>query len=119
MKTINGWTKEQMIAHVMFNFNGKSTNEDYCLGPNATRCLYRGPKETKCAVGMFIPDYLYEPSMDEDSSNSASSIIINFDLERVMPLEPLDMQILQRVHDVSNPDETLDAMIKWIEENVN
>ena len=33
-------------------------------------CLLRGPDNTKCAVGFFIPDNIYTKAMEEDSAVS-------------------------------------------------
>lgn len=115
MKTINGWTKETMIAHVMFNFNGKSEKPH---PKDGTVCLYRGPNETKCAVGMFIPDSLYEKKMDYAKNITLLTIFQEYGLKDIMPLSLFDMSELQLIHDSSDPDETLDDMISWIEANV-
>ncbi len=32
-------------------------------------CLYRGPDDTKCAVGCLIPDELYSPRMEGCAAN--------------------------------------------------
>lgn len=112
MKTINGWTKETMIAHIRDNFKGKSVDT------LSRRCLYRGPNETKCAVGIFIPDSLYNIKMETQDNTSAGTVIYDYDLGGVMPLEVSGMTDLQRAHDRSCPDQTLDAMINWVETNV-
>lgn len=31
---------------------------------NGTKCVYRGPNGTKCAVGCLIPDELYKPAIE-------------------------------------------------------
>lgn len=113
-ETINGWTKETMIAHIMFNFNGKSVTENELYG--STTCLYRGPNETKCAVGMFIPDENYDKGMEH---NNANGLLAKFPaLKGLLPLEGEFMSLLQTVHDNSNPKNTLDNMIKWVEDYV-
>jgi len=33
-------------------------------------CLYRGPKGRMCAIGVLIPDELYQESMEHQSSNN-------------------------------------------------
>jgi len=35
---------------------------------NSSRCLYRGSNNTKCAVGYWIPDELYDPKMEDSSA---------------------------------------------------
>lgn len=109
-KTINGWTKEKMIQHVKDNFKGKSTSII------DLSCLYRGPKGKKCAAGLFIPDKLYNESME---TNTISILIDKFPkLERFMPLNQEAMGFLQGSHDSSEPNETLYCMLNFIEKNV-
>lgn len=33
-------------------------------------CLFRGPNGTKCAVGVLIPDDIYDPAMDDPQEHS-------------------------------------------------
>jgi len=112
-KTINGWTKEKMIAHIKAEFKGKSEN--------GAICLYRGPEGKKCAVGMFIPEDLYRKNMDTENGNGgigAKWIIEKFKLQDIMPLDNLGMGCLQFCHDQSIPSETLSDIIRWIDTNV-
>lgn len=110
-QTQNGWDREMMLAWVEMHFNGRSASG---------KCLYRGPRETKCAVGMFIPDELYDLKMDAAGcgGSRANQIIPLFKLEDQMPLSTDGMQDFQRVHDLGDEDGVLDDMIKWIENNV-
>lgn len=111
MKCINGWTKEKMINHIKKEFKGKSSD-----GRN---CFYRGLNGTKCAVGMFIPDYLYRIKMDKDvvGGMSSSALLMNYpELKTKMPLEK--MYELQSVHDDSEQSETLTNILNYIENNV-
>jgi hypothetical protein len=118
LQTINGWTKAKMIKHIKANFRGKSHvgegNDD------SGRCLYRGPNGAKCAIGLFIPDDRYNPQMDDidNASVRASVVIATYDLEEFMPLDRMEMQRLQGVHDCSDEANTLRDMIKWVKENV-
>jgi hypothetical protein len=115
-KTINGWTKESMIAHVRVNFKGKGVKPD---DSGDSYCVYRGPNRAKCAVGMFIPDELYDPKMDSGHSVAVSDLLaLEPRLKNVMPLEVLELRSLQLFHDRSRPENTLANMIKWIENNV-
>jgi hypothetical protein len=34
------------------------------------KCLYRGPDNTKCAIGCLIPDKLYKPELEMNTLNS-------------------------------------------------
>lgn len=120
-QTINGWTKSSMIQHIKDNFKGKSVSDF-----NGDTCLYRGPNDTKCAVGMFIPDNLYKPEMDQSSATDINGggvsysklVTIYPEISPFMPLEPTDMTALQAAHDSSHSNDTLDEMIHWIDTHV-
>ena len=114
-KTINGWTKKSMVEHIKKEFRGKSAMSAELGSP----CLYRGPNGEKCAVGMFIPDYLYKKNMEGAGCYEGG---YPFDsIQHVMPLA-LDQlggkDGLQEAHDISKPDETLSDMLTWIDKNV-
>lgn len=119
MKTINGWTKKSMIAHIKKNFKGKSfiqTPDGY--SPNDITCLYRGPNGKKCAVGMFIPNKLYSKTIEGGAFSDIEPKRLS-KISQYMPLE--DMDELQRVHDNRNyykKSEVLKHMLDWIETNV-
>lgn len=106
---INGWTKEKMIEHVKKEFKGKSINSN-------GNCVYRGPNGTKCAVGMFIPDNKYDEHMDDSGSNGSFSVIKRYNLKDFMPLKL--MGNFQACHDESEPKDTLNDLINFIETNV-
>lgn len=63
------------------------------------QCAYRGSNGTKCAVGVLIPDDVYNPYMEGHDVDE----IIDMD-DRLEPLRPFaDMlDVLQRMHD-DNP----------------
>jgi hypothetical protein len=120
---INGWTKQGMIAHIEKEFKG--------LSVNGTTCLYRSNRNgqvTKCAVGMFIPDDVYNVKME--MTLYESQLLKDFPvLHTLMPLNQQAMRDLQTVHDRFADDEirvggdssretVLGALIGWIERNV-
>src|ERR1700677_2647336 len=94
-KPINGFTKESIKAHIEKNFVCKSLTE------SGTSCAYRGAKGAKCAVGMFIPDEMYDPMMDRASGGyNVSHVLAEWpELKRVMPLSVEAMGRLQMIHD--------------------
>lgn len=119
-QTINGWTKSSMIQHIKANFKGKSTDD-------SETCLYRGPNDTKCAVGMFIPDNSYKTEMDYGSTKAgpgascvsySKMVAIYPEIVPFMPLDDLGMFLLQIVHDCSHPHKTLSDMLEWIDTHV-
>lgn len=48
----------KVVEHLM------TQKEKSVAWDNSTRCLYRGPNGTKCAVGCLIEDEFYTPSME-------------------------------------------------------
>lgn len=112
---INGYTKQTMIDHINANFKGKSFFES----PNDflnQSCLYRGLDGAKCAVGLFIPDDIYDSKME---GRSFSDILNGKpELIKKMPLTEFGMHDLQGVHDDSKPENTLSDIMKWIDANV-
>lgn len=106
--TINGWTKAKMLEHISQNFKGKSVNDDGL-------CVYRGNNGTKCAVGLFIPDEIYTKRMDSDKGMSAIQLSRFYpDVANHMPLGLQEMHYLQLVHDNSNPANTKESLINWV-----
>jgi len=113
-KPINGWTKQRMLEHVKREFKGKSENLVHY-----NTCLYRGPNGTKCAVGMFIPDKLYDSGMDDGSQNDVESLLSEHaELAKIMPLDLLVLKEFQSIHDNSSKDACLSNIIQWIDKNV-
>jgi hypothetical protein len=107
---INGWTKQSIIDHIQKNFKGRSVSE-------AGMCAYRGVEDRRCAVGMFIPDALYDPRMDIRSVTkitSADFVIPEFQLQSVMPLSIQGMCALQAVHDASPETACLADMLRFV-----
>ncbi len=115
--TVNGWTKDSIVAHIEAHFTGKS----FVLNPDTHKdeCKYRGPNGEKCAVGLFIPDDKYRPSMDINCENHATGIIERYRLSNIMPLDIQGMQAFQQVHDNSTPSECKGNMLAWVRENVS
>lgn len=111
-QTINGWTKYSMVLFIKTNFKGASRD--------GSTCFYRHPDNDgrKCAVGLFIPDDKYEGSMEQKSATTICGYFPS--LQSLMPLDPITMEKFQNVHDNEDldDDEVLDAMIEWINENV-
>ena len=64
-------------------------------------CLYRGPNGTRCAIGILIPDKLYNPGMEK---SSIDSVLTNFPkladyLESKSMEDRVFMYKLQSCHD--------------------
>lgn len=121
-ETQNGWTKDKMKAHIKLEFKGKSyemlPSNTFVCKRETPRCLYRGPDGKKCAAGMFITDEAYNKSMDK-GSQSINKLMTDSDvIKNMMPLDWTGMNELQRIHDHSNPDNTLEDMLRWVDENV-
>lgn len=68
------------------------------IGPDGY-CLYRGPNNTKCAVGALIEDCDYDPDME---GNNIACLILRFpQLEKFRDIAPL-LNKFQLVHDKFN-----------------
>lgn len=59
---MNNQQKIEIIDRVIAGFTaqGKFSTRDM----DQTVCLYRGPNGCKCAIGMLIPDELYDKNME-------------------------------------------------------
>lgn len=117
---INGFTKATILEKIETEFKGKGHS-------NITGCSYRGDNGTKCAVGLFIPDEIYDPKMDKakdkDDKDLEDATLGNIasaypEILPYMPLSRHGMRQLQIIHDRSRENETKTALINWINEHV-
>lgn len=109
---INGWTRDLMIKAIWQGNNGTKS----IAYENV--CRYRGPGGNKCAIGVFIPDDVYDSGYTEGMS--ATDLLDLFPgLKSYMPLaDAIALDWLQRTHDhagISDPRPLLEG---WILENV-
>lgn len=90
-------------------------------------CVYRGPNGLKCVIGIFIPDHLYNPSMEGNSvgglRRNVKDALIPEDIEEylgdstrvVRRLKELGtegkalffLNELQNIHDLPDNDENI------------
>jgi hypothetical protein len=119
--TINGWTRERMIAQIYKYNNGKRAgfNES---DPESTDyrfvCTYRNPADgNRCAVGCFLED---EDSLILDAKDCVSDLLdIYPSLSSCMPLDDIGMSMFQGVHDrCSDGGDVRIALRDWIKKNV-
>lgn len=62
---INLPSMQEMLDTVYKHFITDGNPPSYYVSHSGrTACLYRGPNDTKCAFGLFIPAELYTPSME-------------------------------------------------------
>jgi hypothetical protein len=78
-------------------------------------CVYRDDHGRKCAVGCLIPDDRYDPEMDREGTALSTAIDSIKDMfpvfEELGFHDHIDLlEDLQRVHDVSDPDEWLEQL---------
>lgn len=113
MKTraINGWTKKSMKSAILRGNHGKSYLGD------SQNCAYRGEKYNKCGVGVFIPNDLYDDSIE---GSSICGLLERYPgLKEFMPLTSYAMGEFQLVHDQARDDENVTAkMVDWINKHV-
>lgn len=110
-KTQNSWTKELIKAHILANFKGKSVAQS-----NPYACTYRSPQGKKCAAGLFIPDELYDQTMENTSI--AMLMLSRIGLRNIFPLSGMGMIGLQKTHDLSDPVHTLQDILHFIDAHV-
>lgn len=116
-KAINGWTKRKIIAVINKGFKGKSFKSSRY---SAETCLYRGYNGKKCAVGLFIPDNMYD--RDNESLLVNQLLADQPELKKLMPFKTVTLRRFQEVHD--DMDKKLDVktqketLIQWVKKNV-
>ena len=67
-------------------------------------CLYRGPKDSKCAVGALIPDDRYYHSMEGSSLNGNSAVKDVLVSSGYSTSDFSFFGVLQKVHDQDKPE---------------
>lgn len=73
-------------------------------------CLYRGPNNTKCAIGMWIPDEKYDMKFDDGSN---TSILNRLDILEILPdyvasIDIDELSIMQSWHDSMQVDSSFE-----------
>lgn len=114
-KASNGWTRDSIIKHIKENFKGKSVVENTDAGVGRYR--YRGPEERKCAIGLFIPDKVYNVNME----NIMVVELLNRKpkLLDFMPIRDVEaLELFQKAHDRVDKDLCLNNLLNWIKDNV-
>jgi hypothetical protein len=84
----------------------RSIDEDY-------NCLYRGPNNTMCGAGVFIPDELYTPEMER---NNIEDLPTRFPVLAFLDEWRFFLKELQRIHDYNSPNkwfEKLEGLAKY------
>jgi hypothetical protein len=117
-RTINGWTKESMKAQIRAKMTTKSMAETGNGG-----CLYRSTVNgvpTACAVGCFIPDKDYTPSLE---GNLPGFQYVGCDWKEStkdikFPLDSKGLLAMQCIHDGSKQANPADEVCDWVDANV-
>lgn len=105
-KTINGWTKAEMIEVIK--------NRPNYICSNESNCLYRDNRGGACAIGAFIPDDLYDPCIERKGAIGIAETYEGLHF----PLKPAVLATFQSVHDKALGGDINAILIKWIEDNV-
>lgn len=93
-------TKQEIfnkVAKHLLRQSKRSVNE-------GGQCMYRGPNNTRCAVGCLIPKSAYQPAME---GRLAANLLISFPAVVRCGLVPANMslvQALQDIHDEVEPE---------------
>lgn len=61
-------------------------------------CRFRGQDNTKCAVGVLIPDFVYSPMMEDRIDNTNRLVAETYNLDRDF------LEALQNAHDDYDDD---------------
>lgn len=97
-------TREEIFTEFVKHLSQQNTRASELDNPD-DGCMYRAEldgKTYKCAVGFFIPDSVYSPSME---GQFASSLVYNYIpmLPKWMPEEVEFLGKLQHLHDTNLP----------------
>lgn len=126
-KTINGFTKESMIAVLKKQFKGQALEGD-------GNCRFLTSEGKKCAVGCFIPDDKYNDCIeglgvdastivDKNTPTGVKARFFRENYTKFMPLNYSGMGAFQAYHDckltyVEHVEAQLNMLINWVNENV-
>jgi hypothetical protein len=64
METIPEMSAQEIFDKVVEHLAKQGKRARIAVSPGDFRCKYRTPDGLKCAVGVLIPDELYDPEMD-------------------------------------------------------
>jgi hypothetical protein len=94
-------TRQESFNHICRNLIAAPRPSTYWNSDSESNvCVYRGPDNTRCAVGWILPDYAYTPSVE---GHSVLRLLV--DIPHLMedplisPWEPHDLSDLQYRHD--------------------
>lgn len=93
--TLNDYSIAEIIAYVGVNLLKQGKRSAIERADSYDKCMYRGPNGTKCAVGMLIPDELYDKEIESMEARSLPRI-----LKVKMRSNKIDLlEDLQSIHD--------------------
>lgn len=100
-----------MEAQEIFDTVAKHLFKQGCRAEGPSGCAYRGKNGLKCAVGIFIPDEVYDPRMDEAEDYGGTGIesLLNRFREVLPPWFVEHRRLLMNLQDVH------DGYSAWIE----
>lgn len=97
----------------IFNIAANGLLKQGKTSKDSVSCKYRGPNGLKCAVGMLIPDELYEDTFEGHSASSSG--VIKALVKAGMPNTVAFADFLENLQDVHDDHQTGD----WERELVN
>ncbi len=114
-------TEEEVFetaARHLLTQNEKSRAEFHdCAPPDqqSPACLYRGPRDLKCAAGPFIPDEFYKPEMEGEvwAGNDKSLLSRGLVPDKHANL----IRQLQIIHDANRPSQWRSELADLADEN--
>jgi hypothetical protein len=94
-------------------------NERSTVYINSDRCSYRGDNGMSCAIGILIPDELYNPCMEGSNFyellEGFPAVAIHLDLDGLEDVEFLAE--IQNIHDGNRPEKWPTRLSKFAEEH--
>jgi len=104
---------KKLTKQDIFNIAANGLLKQGKTSKNSSSCMYRGPNGLKCAIGMLIPDELYEEGFEGKSASSSG--VIKALVEAGVPYTVGYKDFLDNLQDVHDDHQTGD----WERELVN
>lgn len=101
-------------ARHLLTQKAQALNPDYAPASYTAECMYRAPDGRRCAIGVFIPDDVYTPDMENKSVGTLITYCPAV-AEIFAGVDQYLLRALQSVHDKSAPQCWLHALIRIAE----
>lgn len=96
---------DKILAHARTQRRQAAVITELSDGKRKISCMYRCHDGTKCFIGALIPDEKYKPELENKGVSSIPVLAALGYYDRTFKASPLDLFILQRIHDCKQPHE--------------